>query len=257
MTASMDLLAEWVARQSAPEARTWFADALHRMPTADGPHRTILAMAARQLGRARLTLVSADLDMAEQVRPGWRPSGLGVAQAGRLALLIASHDGDEPAFAARMLALCRAGDLNEVIGYFRGLPILPGARALLDVAREGVRSAMQPVFDAVALNSPYPAETFDEGGWNQMVLKSLFIGSSLSKIDGLMARANPRLAATLVEYAHERWSADRPVSPELWQCVGPFAGTAEIAALRRAATSADLAERSAAVAALRTSPPAV
>lgn len=253
MTMPIELLTEWVSRQSTPDARLWFAGALRRMPAAGSQHRTILAMAARQLGRARLVLGVDDLDMAEQARPGWRPAGLGVAQAGRLALLITSHDGDEPAFAARLLALCRAGDLHEVIGYFRGLPIFPGAGALLDVAREGARSAMQPVFDAVALNNPYPAEMFDESGWNQMVLKSLFIGSSPSDITGLMARANPRLATTLVEYAHERWSADRPVSPELWQCVGPFAGTAELAALQRAATSADLAEREAALAALHSS----
>jgi len=254
MTAPFDLLTHWVARQSAPEARTWFTDALQRMPTANGHHRTVLAMVSRQLGRARLALSAADLEEAEHARPGWRPAGLGAAQAGRMALLMASHDGDEPTFAARTQALCRAGDLQEVIGYLRGLPIFPGAHALLDVAREGARSAMQPVFDAVALNSPYPAEMFDESGWNQMVLKSLFIGSSPSNISGLMARANPRLATTLVEYAQERWSADRPVSPELWRCVGPFAGRAERAALRRAAASADLAERDAALAAMREHP---
>jgi hypothetical protein len=255
MTAAIDLVTRWVIRQSTEEARGWFVDALQRMPGAtEGERRVTLAMAARQVGRDRLALGSADLEAAEHARRGWRPAGLGVAQAARLALLVASHDGNEAAFAARMLALCRAGSLQEVIGYYRGLPIFPGAGALLEVAREGARSAIQPVFDSVALDSPYPAEMFDESGWNQMVLKSLFIGSSPSAIHGLTQRANPRLAVTLVEYAHERWSARRPVSPELWQCVGPFAGAAELVALRRAAESTDASERDAARAALRAVP---
>ena len=59
--------------------------------------------------------------------------------------------------------------------------------------------------------------------WNQMVLKALFVGSRLDPIVGLDRRANAVLARMLGDYAHERWSAGRPVSPELWRCVGPFA----------------------------------
>ena len=39
---------------------------------------------------------------------------------------------------------------------------------------------------------------------------------------GLDDRANKPLAKMLVEYAHERISAGREVSPELWRPVGPF-----------------------------------
>jgi hypothetical protein len=86
-----------------------------------------------------------------------------------------------------------------------------------------VRSAVKPVFEAVAHRSPYPSEFLDEPAWNQMVLKALFIGSELAPLQGLDERANPELAEVLLDYAHERWAAGRPVSPELWRCVGPFA----------------------------------
>jgi hypothetical protein len=56
-----------------------------------------------------------------------------------------------------------------------------------------------------------------------MVVKALFIGSTLAPIQGLDERRNVDLARMLVDYAHERWAAGRDVKPELWRCVGPFA----------------------------------
>jgi hypothetical protein len=92
---------------------------------------------------------------------------------------------------------------------------------------------MRVVFEAVAHRNPYPAEHFAEPAWNQMVLKALFVGTRLDLIAGLDARANPALARMLCDYAHERWAASRPVSPELWRCVGPFATGAVLEDFRR------------------------
>ena len=52
-----------------------------------------------------------------------------------------------------------------------------------------------------------------------MVLKALFIGRPLHLIQGLDLRANRDLAKMLINYAHERQSANRPVPAELWQLV--------------------------------------
>jgi hypothetical protein len=93
---------------------------------------------------------------------------------------------------------------------------------------------MKPVFEAVAHNNPYPAEAFVEDAWNHMVVKALFIGSSLWPIQGLDARANPHLARMLVGLAQERWAAGRPVGAELWRCVAPYADAEGIVALTRA-----------------------
>ena len=116
-------------------------------------------------------------------------------------------------------------------------------------AREGTRSAMQPIFEAVAHRNPFPMEQFDENAWNHMVLKALFIGSKLAPILGLDERANPRLMRMLCDYAHERWAAQRPVSPELWRCVGPHADAAALEDLGRVlATGAKLERQAAALA---------
>jgi hypothetical protein len=86
-----------------------------------------------------------------------------------------------------------------------------------------------------------------------MVLKALFIGSSLAPIQGLDERANPVLAEMLRDYAHERWAAGRPVTPELWRCIGPYAEGGIIDDLARLADSADRKERRAAALALSAS----
>ena len=81
-----------------------------------------------------------------------------------------------------------------------------------------------------------------------MVLKALFEGSPLYLIDGLDDWANADLAAMLVAYAHERWSAGRPVSPELWRSVGPFAQGSAVENLQRVLEENDPAQQAAALA---------
>jgi hypothetical protein len=77
-------------------------------------------------------------------------------------------------------------------------------------------------------------------------VKALFIGSTLAPIQQLDERRNADLARMLVDYAHERWAAGRPVSPELWRCVGPFAGDTYFEELLRVFESPSSIERKAA-----------
>ena len=113
---------------------------------------------------------------------------------------------------------------------------------------------MQAVFEAIALRNPYPAEQLDEAAFNQLVLKCLFLGSPLHLVHGVDARANATLARMLCDYAHERWSASRPVSPELWRPVGRVAGDSELADLARVLESGTEQERLAVALACRDNP---
>jgi hypothetical protein len=105
-------------------------------------------------------------------------------------LVLASFDGDEARFAERLDTLFISGEIGEHMALFRGLPLYPVPERLIARAAEGIRSAVQPVFEAVAHANPYPYERFSETQWNHMVLKALFIGSTLDPIQGLDQRRN-------------------------------------------------------------------
>jgi hypothetical protein len=209
-----------------------------------------VSLVSRKLGKAPLALDAAALELARAVRPGWDPSAWTVDQAARVLLLLAAC-GDGEAFARRLDQLCATADVDELVAFYRGLPVYPDPARHRARAAEGIRSNMKVVFEAVAHRNPYPAEQLPDEAWNQMVLKALFVGSALDPIVGLDGRANAALARMLLDYAHERWSARRPVSPELWRCVGPFAAGAAVADLGRVLDTGSPPERAAAVLALR------
>ena len=246
-----ELMTRWLRRQLPAEHSTWLLIQRDRLRAgaSERDFNLAISLAPRRLGKADLELGPEDLADADRARPGWDPRGWSVDQAGRLVLLLA-QGGDGPAFNVRLRGLLATADLNESIALLRGLPLYPNPALHLTQAREGARTAMRPVFEAVAHANPYPAEVFDEAGWNQLVLKALFIETTLAPIQGLDRRANPTLMRMLCDYAHERWAAGRTVSPELWRCVGPWADASARDDLARVLRTGDAAERQAAQAAL-------
>jgi hypothetical protein len=248
-------LQRWLEQRLDGEGRRWLEAALVRVAGATGERDLYLlaSQAARRVGKAPLALDAQALRDATSARPGWDPRDWTVDNAARILLLL--HSATDPAELARRLdRLCLAADVDELVAWYRGLPLYADGPRYVLRAAEGVRSNMRVVFEAVAHRNPYPAEHFTEPAWNQMVLKALFVGSRLEPVTGLDARRNPALAAMLVHYAHERWAARRSVSPELWRCVGPYATGAVLDDLRRVLEHGDAEERSAARAALRESP---
>ena len=254
--AAVDLLTQCLERTVTADAATWLRQTLCDVSAGGDESKLFraLALASRRLGRADLVLTEDDPKTADALRSGWDLKGLSVDQAARITLVLAHYRGDDPTFAGTVESLCRTAEVNELIAYYRGLAIFPAAGLLHGRAREGVRSAVTPVFEAVAHRNPFPRAMFDQDGWNQMVLKALFIGSKLDPIQGLDERANAHLAAMLVDYAEERWAAGRPVSPELWRCVGPFADERALDCLARTLDTGHFRERLAAGLALRACP---
>jgi len=242
----------WLDERLDAAASQWLQGAVASLAQAatDRDLFRSVSLVSRKLGKAPLALDAAALARAEKARPGWDPSSWTLDQAGRVRLLLACAD-DSDTFVRQLDQLCATADVDELVAFYRGLPLYPGAPRHRLRAAEGLRTNMLVVFEAVAHGNPYPAEQLAQDAWNQMVLKALFVGSALDPIIGLDQRANATLARMLGDYAHERWAAARPVSPELWRCIGPFATGPLLADLARVLESGTPPERAAAVLALR------
>ncbi|HEX6112342.1 MAG TPA: EboA domain-containing protein [Geminicoccaceae bacterium] len=250
-----EFLQRWLERQLPEAASAWLRGQLAGLTgeVRDRDLYVALGLVPRKLGKADLDLNDGDLEAAARARPGWDPRGWSVDQAARILILLqAGGTGDT--FAQRFTQLCRTADVAEAIAFYRGLPLYPDPERLEAQAAEGTRTNMRSVFEAVAHRSPYPKEQFAENRWNHMVLKALFVGSALHPIQGLDERANSTLARMLCDYAHERWAAGRPVSPELWRCVGPHADAEALADLQRVLATGSAVERKAAALALAACP---
>lgn len=221
----MQLLRGWLAGRLGAEPLAWLDQQTARIAAAATPSALQIGVGqtARRLGKNPLQPTQEEMVTGIAVCPGLDPSAWSIDQAGRLLLVLASFAAAPDSFASRVDALFRSGEIGEQIALLRGLPLYPEPQMFLGMAGEGVRSAMQPLFEAVAHHNPFPAEQFSEPMWNQMVVKALFTGSTLAPIQGLDARRNADLARMMTDYAHERWAAGRSVSPELWRCVGPYA----------------------------------
>ena len=248
------LIKQWLDMRLPTQAQVWLGDAARRVRGGhDSDLYRCISLVSRNIGKADLALTDAELKQAGAVRKDWNPCDWSLDQTARIYLLLVC--GSEGAsFSHRLDQLCNTADVGELVAFYRGLPLYPDQTRYALRAAEGVRTNMKAVFEAVAHRNPYPAEQLAEPAWNQMVLKTLFIGSRLAPVVGLDRRANPALARMLCDYAHERWAAGRPISHELWRCVGPFASGEMLRDLGRVLEKGTDPERAAAALALASSP---
>ena len=118
--------------------------------------------------------------------------------------------------------LLSTADIREQVTIYKSIQYLSNPEAFLLQVIDGIRTNMVDVFDAITSNNSYPLRFFEESFWNQMVLKAIFMERPIFKIFGIDQRRNEKLANILHDFVHERWSAHRPVTPELWRMMSGF-----------------------------------
>jgi hypothetical protein len=217
------VLRELVERRTEPPAREWLA---RTSPAAGAePDRGALleafTAATRRLGRARLAPTEEEIARLAGVGVSWPVGTWGADELGRATLLTsAAAHWPEAELEALVEECYRQGDGAERQAVLRALPLLPAPERFLEIAVDACRSHIQPLFEAIACENPYPALHFPELNFNQMVLKALFTGVALARILGFEGRVTSELGRMAADYASERRAAGRSVPPDIGKLTG-------------------------------------
>ena len=171
----------------------------------------------------------------------------------RLALLSEALEQREDFYSPKVLKLIQVADIKELITFLKYLIVLPAHGDFVFSAVEALRTNISDVFEAIALENPYPKTFFNEQQWNQMYLKAAFMQLDLTRIDGVEERANAELTRIISDYAHERWAASRQIDPCIWRPVAPFIDEVLLGDMKKLFGSKYKAERLAALSIARVS----
>lgn len=209
-------------RRAAQAGRDWLAaTADPGGGAADRPaFLAAFAIAARRLGTAPLAPTAAEVADLAAAGVDWPLDAWRVDEAGRAALLaLAGERLPEGEHLALVEEAYRHGDTRERQAVLRALPLLDRPARFVPLGVDACRSHVQPVFEAIACENPFPARHFPDLHWNQMVLKALFTDVPLDRVFGLASRRSPELARMAADYARERRLAGRSVPADIERLV--------------------------------------
>jgi hypothetical protein len=195
-------------------AGRWFDEALTQV--ADGTGELLASYTkARRLGRAPLSLSTAEKSAAAHLLPDVQFDHWTLEDAGRAALLLASATARPDSFVRAATDCYDHGDSAEQQSWLKSTALLPEPEQLLATVIDACRTNILPLFEAVACENPFPARYFPERNFNQMVLKALFNKVALARIAGLAGRRNADLTRMAADYASERRAAGRTVPSDI------------------------------------------
>ena len=165
----------------------------------------------------------------EPLDPGKDPDDVHawtIDDAARTLLLAALGDHVE----AELDELYRYGDAAERRGLLRALAYLPVGDRALHLVDDAIRTNDTRLI-AAALG-PYATAHLDDAGYDQAVLKCVFVGVPITPLDGLPERVTPDGARMLAAFVHERVAAGRDVPAEVWSVIDRHPPHEEIEAIQ-------------------------
>jgi hypothetical protein len=208
-------LARELELAARPEGRAWLEDTLAEVAEDPAAIRMRFPSVGREVGR-------------EPLEPGADPDDVHawtVDDAARTLLLAALG----PGVADELADLYRYGDAAERRGLLRALPYLEIGEQAIGLVDDAIRSNDTRLI-AAALG-PYATAYLDPDGYDQAVLKCVFVGVPITPLDGLDERATPEGARMLAAFVHERVAAGRDVPAEVWRVIDRFPPEAELNAI--------------------------
>ncbi len=216
-TRGLDVLLGVVRSRLAQDER-WLDDSVASARTRDVSKLLAAYTAASRRSSGRgLSLTAVELAAMDALAPGLTCAAWMLEDAVRATLLLeaARVEPSEQAWIDTASACYENGDAREQQSWLRALSVLPLAERFVALAIDACRSHIQPTFEAIGCDNPYPSVYFPDLNFNQLVLKAMFIGVPLARIVGLRRRVNPDLSRMARDYAAERRAAGRSVPVDL------------------------------------------
>lgn len=241
---------EDILTSNPPSDATGYFKTLQQAPLSTAVLNTAFATASRKAGKGIITLTESQRQKINSIVTGWAPEQIPADRLLRTWLILYYSPPDFATYKRSLENLFLTASVSELVALYSALPLLPNPSAWKDRCAEGIRSNIGDVLEAIMYNNSYPAATLEEAAWNQLVLKALFTGKDLNRIQGLDARRNAELAIVLHDFTHERWAAHRQAPPQLWRLVAPFITEQRLPDFKRALEHADISTRQAAALAL-------
>jgi hypothetical protein len=172
--------------------------------------------ASRHTGRSALNLRPDEAIRLRDLGVTWSLGRWALDDLARAALLLRTGEAlGVPGLEAVVHRAYHDGDTRQRQAILRALALLPEPDRFLGVAVEAARSALPPLFEAIACENPYPAAHFPSLNFDHMVLQALVTGVSLDRVVGLGARVTPELIRRANDYAAERRAAGRSVPADV------------------------------------------
>ena len=206
-----------VGRRCSDSAREWFFCVYSGL---EAPFNTNLFTVAysgtrRRLGKSVVLLDSQEESILENKGITILKNST-LEEIGRATLLLRATECLPPeAHITFVDEVYRLGDNYERKALLRALSSLPDPDRFLSTAVEACRTNVSTVFEAITCDNPYPFHYFPDLHFNQMVLKALFIGTSLARVVGLSQRITADLIYMAKDFANERRAAGRVVPEDV------------------------------------------
>ncbi len=228
VTSAREFLHELLRTRVPEPALAWLdrtSEAVRAAPPGRGQlFPTAIAEVSRRMPRGPLAPTPDEHGAAHEILAGWNPERWTLFDAARAVLVLSRADFATKDGVAAIEDCLQYADVGELCSLHRALCLAPNPALFAWHAGEGCRSSMRVVYEAAACDTPLPAEHFDDNAWRQLAIKAVFVGAPLWRVFGLDTRLDAELARMALDLVEERRAAGRHVQPELWLCLGRFAG---------------------------------
>jgi hypothetical protein len=217
-----EALAARLAPRLSPQAGEWLDERRREIETDPSALARAFPGVGRRTGRGWLL----DPPPAGPVR---LHGGLGpilnpwrLDEAARVFLLLEEARRDPAGVVARAVSLYFDGAAGERVAVLRALQLLPGTEAGLPAICDALRANALDLFAAAICENTCASHHLPDEVFFQAVLKCVFVGLRVDRIERVEERTTPELARMLFAYVTEREHAGRPVPVELWPLVARF-----------------------------------